>query len=329
MIFANARTWTRLLLRAAPLLLIVCVALLLPVMVGGRAIPRGPQLVYMSDKRGNWDIYLYDWNYRLTRRLTDADVDDRFPMWSPDGTLIGYHSGVFSTDNPFDLTVMDADGENARMLPVSARFRMSHQAMMSWSPDMQYITFHSDAGGYWNAYLSDAEGEAAYKITDSPGDEVRVAWSPDGKWIAFGASQQSGTERDIYLLNLREVQYYPGAGNVYARRLTDSLESDWDPVFSPDGSQILFTSMRDFNSEIYVMDFYGRDQRNLTNTQTVNEQQAIWLPDGQRILFSADRYGSDDLFLIDLRTGQTRRITFDSTANEQVPSLWWPGTGQR
>lgn len=324
MVLMTSRTWTRLLLRVAALLLIVWVLVLLPVLIAGQMIPRGPQVVYMSDKRGNWDVYLYDWHYRLTRRLTDSVDDDRFPSWSPDGQQIGYHSGLFTTDNPFDLVVMNADGSAARTLPISERFRQSHEAMMSWSPDMAYITFHSDAGGYWNAYLTDAAGEALYKLTDSPGDEVRVVWSPDGKWIAYGASTESGRDRDVYLVRLEEAQYYEGAANLYARQLTTALESDWDPTFSPDGTRILFTSMRDFNSELYVMDLFGRGQRNLTNTPTIAEQQGVWLPDGERILFSANRYGSDDLFLLDLRTGRTQRITFEANANEQSPSIWWP-----
>ena len=49
------------------------------------------------------------------------------------------------------------------------------------------------------------------------------------------------------------------------RRLTDASDDDWGPAWSPDGRSIAFTSNRDGNTEIYVMDASGGNARNLTN----------------------------------------------------------------
>jgi TolB protein len=49
------------------------------------------------------------------------------------------------------------------------------------------------------------------------------------------------------------------------RRLTDNPAEDWNPVWSPDGKMIAFSSDRDGKRQIYVMDADGKNQRNLSN----------------------------------------------------------------
>ncbi|MDX1992477.1 MAG: hypothetical protein SF029_08810 [bacterium] len=320
MSFAKAKTWTRLLLRAAVVLAVLWLILLVPALLLGRGITRGAQVAYMSDQPGNWDIFVLDMTTRLTRRLTTADGDDRYPAWSNDGLQIGYHS---NTESTYDLMLMDFDGRNPRMLPISQRFQFSQEAMIAWSPDGEYISYHSDAGGYWNLYLSDPAGETAFQVTFNPEEDIRMNWSPDGKMVAF-ASGRDGAGLEVYVLSVEEMLRFPRAGEIYARRLTDNFDDDWHPVWSPDGTQIAFISRRDLNSEIYIMDRFGREQRNLTNTVAVEEQHPVWTSDGTGLIFSANRHGTDDLFLLTLATGEIRRLTFDNRGNEQAPALWWP-----
>ena len=72
------------------------------------------------------------------------------------------------------------------------------------------------------------------------------------------------------------------------RRLTKSRGDDWSPSWSPDGKRIVFSSGRDGNREIYVMDADGRNQLNLTNSPQ-GDYSPSWSPDGERIVFSSAR----------------------------------------
>ena len=63
------------------------------------------------------------------------------------------------------------------------------------------------------------------------------------------------------------------------------------PVFSPDGQKIAFTSTRDGNSEIYVMNADGTNQTRLTNN-TAFDAWPSFSPDSQKIIFTSLRDGA-------------------------------------
>ncbi len=56
------------------------------------------------------------------------------------------------------------------------------------------------------------------------------------------------------------------------KRLTGQPLGDVEPAYSPDGSRIAFTSFRDANAEIYVMNADGTAQTRLTNTESGNAE---------------------------------------------------------
>ena len=74
-------------------------------------------------------------------------------------------------------------------------------------------------------------------------------------------------------------------------------------------SQIVFTSERDGNYEIYVMDANGKSIKRLTHHPTA-DGQAVWSPDGTRIAFASDRNeGNIQIFIMDSNGGNPTRLT--------------------
>ena len=72
------------------------------------------------------------------------------------------------------------------------------------------------------------------------------------------------------------------------------------PLFAkaPTTPKILFTSARDGNREVYIMNPDGSEQINLTKHPSI-DLQAVWSPTGEQILFVSDRRGERDLYLMD------------------------------
>ena len=76
---------------------------------------------------------------------------------------------------------------------------------------------------------------------------------------------------------------------------------------APTTSKILFTSARDGNREVYIMNPDGSEQVRLTD-HPGNDLRAVWSPTGEQILFISDRDGMRDLYLMDPDGTNIRRV---------------------
>ena len=75
--------------------------------------PEKAQIVFQSDRDGNFEIYIMDVDGDNQRRLTNNSGDDWAPAWSPDGQRVVFFS---NRDGNFEIYVMDVDGKNLRKL---------------------------------------------------------------------------------------------------------------------------------------------------------------------------------------------------------------------
>ena len=90
---------------------------------------------------------------------------------------------------------------------------------------------------------------------------------------------------------------------------------------TPATAKIVFTSKRDGNAEIYVMNPDGGEQLNVTKHHAEDYEPA-WSPDGTQILFSSDRGGRFDLYLMDADGSNVRKV-FKSQERRRAPA-WSP-----
>ena len=75
---------------------------------------------------------------------------------------------------------------------------------------------------------------------------------------------------------------------------------DWQPAWSPDGQRVVFSSYRDENWEIYVVNSDGSSLVRLTE-HPESDFSPVWSPDGRQVLFASRRLGDADLWLIECR----------------------------
>jgi Tol biopolymer transport system component len=102
--------------------------------------------------------------------------------------------------------------------------------------------------------------------------------------------------------------YVINADGSGVTQLTMDSAADFDPVWSPDGTQIAFRSHRDGNEEVYVMATDGTAQRNLSQAPGADYSPA-WSPDGAWIAFQSDRAGSPSIWLIRPDGTQLQQVT--------------------
>jgi TolB protein len=105
-------------------------------------------------------------------------------------------------------------------------------------------------------------------------------------------------------------------GSTDQIKLFASAKADLWPSWSPDGSQIAFSSNRDGNYEIYVIGSDGKNLTRLTNDPGV-DRYPTWSPDGHTIAFTSDRSGNEDIWVMDADgTGEPTQLTHDVGSNE-------------
>ena len=104
------------------------------------------------------------------------------------------------------------------------------------------------------------------------------------------------------------------------------LNVNVSPIFakSPTTSKILFTSVREGNYEVYIMNADGSDQVNLTQNPT-DDFQAVWSPTGEQILFVSDRDGGFyDLYLMNPDGSNVRRVFKRKRSINRTDPTWSP-----
>ena len=108
------------------------------------------------------------------------------------------------------------------------------------------------------------------------------------------------------------------------RNLTNHEQADSWPAWSPDGQHIAFSSNRDSDHEIYVMEKDGSNPRRLTDNLALDEHPA-WSPDGRSIVFRSSRDGNGEIYAMDSDGSNPRRLT-DNSASDEFPA--WSPDGQ-
>jgi len=100
---------------------------------------------------------------------------------------------------------------------------------------------------------------------------------------------------------------------------------DWHPAWSPDGTRIAFTSSRDRNVQIYVVNADGSGLARLTN-DAASDQEPVWSPDGTKIAFASSRDGRYEIYVMNPDGSGVTRVSSEQ-ADEFEPS--WSPDGSR
>src|SRR5881409_2759305 len=100
------------------------------------------------------------------------------------------------------------------------------------------------------------------------------------------------------------------------RKIMDDTAVATEPAFSPDGSRIAFTSTRDGQPEIYIMDADGTSAGRLTNSPGA-DGDASFTADGQSVVFHSHRTGHRQIFLQPITSSDAVQLTQEPADNSQ------------
>ena len=255
----------------------------------GTFSPTDPNAVFFS--RGahpfrpfTEDLYRGDLATGAVTRVRGARTADIASSVSPDGTRLAYFAVTrarFAEDAPPPpqrIHVANVDGTGARAISPRGVLAIDPD----WSPDGTRIVYTEArvVGDEADNRLAivNADGTRHRALTKYGGtNEINPKWTPDGQTIVFEHLRQVRRRSSIVAM--------PSAGGS-PRTLYDSPGWDTNPIPSPDGTRILFTSDRDRRArdrinrgfELYTMAFDGSDVVRLTNNRSID-----FFPDWQRV----------------------------------------------
>ncbi len=214
--------------------------------------PDGMRILFSHDMTDAMELYAINADGTGLTQITHDGLPHVVPHWSPDGTHI-----VFNTFNEFvgEIATVRADGTDTKVL--SSPVWDSLGAM--YTGDGKHIVFSTTTGGYVAAlWIMDINGKHQRRLTapklEAGGPDV----SADGKEqvVFFNHLNTALPTSSIFKMNL------DGTGVI---RLTDASHVNTLPVFSPDGTKILYMSdrMSPGSFDIFVMDADGSNKKRI------------------------------------------------------------------
>ncbi|MFZ3217100.1 MAG: S9 family peptidase [Candidatus Acidiferrales bacterium] len=298
------------------------------------------------------------------------EVDD--PEISPDGKWVAYtvKTANLKEDKNSTRIWMIPTAGGAAIALTGEEESSSHPR---WSPDGKFIAFISarkgggddDDAGKKQVWLLNREGGEAQQLTSTIQDVDDFAWSPDSKRVVlvlqdptpdeiaaadskakdskakpkprpFVIDRLHFKEDEIGYLDRRRTHLYVFTiAEHKQRQITSGDYDDSEPAWSPDGSQIAFTSNRsapepdmNYNTDIWTVASDNTDQGKTLVHVTTNEGPegaAAWSPDGKWIAYTTQlepelfQYSTFQIAVSPAGGGEAHVLTRKLDRNSTIP----------
>ena len=165
------------------------------------------------------------------------------------------------------------------------------------------IAYVTKAGGRYNLWVADSDGENAQSALASPEPIISPSWAPNGSQLAY-----------VSFESRKPVVYVHDVSSGKRRVLANFKGSNSAPSWSPDGRTVAVTLSRDGGSQLFLLDSQGGEPKRLTQSVAI-DTETVFSSDGTAIYFVSDRGGSPQIYRMPAMGGPANRVTFTGNYN--------------
>ena len=260
-------------------------------------IKGGSKLAYLSSESGSSQVWEMNPDGTERRQLTDYEGDIEGFSFSPDGKKLLFIAQVKTVPSTQDKY---PDLDKTTGIIVTDLMYKHWDEWVTTAPH----PFVADFDGSAISNVQDIlEGEPYESPMKPFGGIEQLAWSPDGKEVAYTCRKKTGleyaisTNSDIYIYDLASKQ---------TRNITEENKGyDTNPQYSPDGRYIAWQSMErdgyeaDWN-RLFIMDRQTGEKKFLSQAYPSNVDSFVWNNDSQGIYFLGVWHGEEQIYYIAL-----------------------------
>ena len=143
--------------------------------------PDGKWIAYLSDRSGEYEIYIQPQRGGADVRVTNAGDQTRYlysPIWSPDSKKLAY------SDKKLRLWYTDIDSKQPVLVDTGDYFA---RLTASWSPDSRWLAFSKTMDGFGkeSVFLYSLEQKKVDRVSDGFYDDSSPVFDPEGKYLYF------------------------------------------------------------------------------------------------------------------------------------------------
>ena len=275
-------------------------------------LPDGRHFLYFSRQVEKSGIYVGSLDSKETKRILDTDFN---AMYAPQGYLLFVRESALMAQ-PFDASRLELTGEAfpvAEQVGLNTASRVSH-----FTVSESDVLVYESGGETANSQLAwyDRAGKQISTV-GPPGNYFSIGLSPDEKRVAVERLEKGSG--DIWLIDM--------ARNTPTRFTFDPAR-DLAPIWSPDGSRIVFGSVRNGPPDLYVKPASGSSNEELLLKTSHAKVPTDWSSDGKFILYSEiNAKHKFDLWILPLEGDRTPKPflqdDFDKSGAKFSPGGKW------